>query len=68
MFSKLTVPKLQEYLKERGITYSKCKKNDLTELCEQAYKADLEIDPDCLKDSVRLFERLFERLCNRADT
>ena len=51
-FYSLSVDKLQEYLKERGVTYSKLKKNELVELCQLAYNNKLDTDPNCFLDDI----------------
>ena len=51
-FSSWNVSQLQEYLKNRGVTYSKAKKADLIELCQLASKNKLEVDPNCFVDSI----------------
>jgi hypothetical protein len=45
-FSKLPVKKLQEFLKERNVTYSGSRKSELVRLCTLAERNCFEIDPD----------------------
>lgn len=51
-FSSYNVEKLQEYLKERGVTYSKLKKNELVELCQLAFDNKLDTDPNFFLDDI----------------
>ena len=52
-FEKWNVQKLQGYLKERSVTYSKCSKKSLVELCVLASNNRLEEDPYCWKDDAK---------------
>ena len=52
MFDKLTVKELQTYLKERGVTTTKLRRNELLSLCQAAYQQNIEVDPDGKADSI----------------
>ena len=51
-FVSLNVAQLQEYLKERGVTYSKLKKDELVKLCQLACVNKLDVDPNCFLDDI----------------
>ena len=51
-FKKKTVPELQFFLKERGISCTNLKKQELVSKCMKAYELNLEIDPDGLRENV----------------
>ena len=50
-FKGKTVKCLQNYLKERGVTYSGLRKASLEQLCIQAKELGIEIDPDGLVEN-----------------
>ena len=45
-FKSWNVADLQNYLKERGVSYSKSRKDDLVQLCCLACENNLETDPN----------------------
>jgi len=47
-FSSKMITDLQYFLKERGVTESKIKKDKLVKLCEAVNRLNLSIDPDLL--------------------
>ena len=51
-FSSWNVLELQAYLKERAVSHSKTKKNELIELCCLASANKLELDPNCFLDDI----------------
>ena len=51
-FDSWNISQLQDYLKTRGVFYSKLKKVDLVELCKLASLNRLEVDPNCFIDSI----------------
>ena len=51
-FDSWNISQLQDYLKTRGVSYSKLKKVDLVELCKLASLNRLEVDPNCFIDSI----------------
>lgn len=59
-FDSWHVIDLQKFLKERGVSYSKSRKCDLVELCKLARENNLEVDPNCFKDSID--EQIKEKL------
>jgi len=50
-FLSLSVANLQNYLRERGVTFSGSRKEDLVRLCINAEELDIEIDPDGLSEN-----------------
>lgn len=52
-FNSWNVADLQNYLKERGVSYSKSRKVDLVELCNLARENNLETDPNCFNDNIQ---------------
>ena len=52
MFDKFTVKELQTYLKERDVTTTKLRRNELLSLCQAAYQQNIEVDPDGKAESI----------------
>lgn len=52
-FNKLNVPKLQDYLKERGVVFWKYKKKELVDLCLKAHQTNISKDPDFINDDLK---------------
>lgn len=50
-FHLLSVANLQNYLRERGVTFSGSRKEDLVRLCINAEELNIEIDPDGLSEN-----------------
>jgi hypothetical protein len=47
-FNRKSVKELQNYLKERGVTFSDLRKTELVEICEAADRLGIDVDPDGL--------------------
>ena len=50
-FHLLSVANLKNYLRERGVTFSASRKEDLVRLCINAEEINIEIDPDGLSEN-----------------
>ena len=47
-FNRKSVKELQNYLKERGVTFSDLRKTELVEICEAADRLGIDVDHDGL--------------------
>ena len=47
-FTSRSLKELQKYLKDRGVTFSDIRKPELIDICQQAERLGIEVDPDGL--------------------